>query len=224
MVAQVLLGQYSDAGVRPDQLSASDTCCFYMPVQWATPRSRWAAAVRKTSVPSPLQAALYLGVVAHYLEGSRYPVGGSGAVPRKLAAVVRAAGGACFVQARVSALTLTPAGRCAGVALEGIGGDTLTIAARDAVVSSVGALPSYQLLRPHAARLAGGPRACDAAIARLRATDVPSVAFIFLFVALDVSDQPAAERDDTSHNRWLYPSVDFTRAEKEVEASPPWSR
>ena len=58
-LGDVMLGQYSDAGVRPDLLST----------------------------------ALYLGVVSHYIEGSRYPIGGSGAIPRKMNNVIRAANG-----------------------------------------------------------------------------------------------------------------------------------
>jgi hypothetical protein len=44
---------------------------------------------------------------------------------------------------------------------------------------------------------------CDAAIERLKSTEELSVAFIFLFVALDTTGQPEEERDDSSHNRWL---------------------
>ena len=50
------------------------------------------------------------------------------------------------------------------------------------------------------------------------------VAFIFLFIALDTTGQPEEERDDSSHNRWLYPSTGFTAAEKRLEeADEPWS-
>eukprot|EP00750_Incisomonas_marina_P022304 INCI4963.1.p2 GENE.INCI4963.1~~INCI4963.1.p2 ORF type:complete len:629 (-),score=107.45 INCI4963.1:2815-4701(-) len=178
-LGSVLLGQYSDAGVRPDKLSA----------------------------------ALYMGVVAHYIGGSTYPVGGSGALPRKMNAVIRAAGGACFVQATVNGLLMSKTGRCEGVTVEG----GAEIRAK-CVVNSIGALPSFQMLRPHF------PKACDKAIKRLESTDEPSVAFIFLFIALDTTGQPEEERDDSSHNRWLYPSTGFTAAEKRLEeADEPWS-
>ncbi len=45
------------------------------------------------------------------------------------------------------------------------------------------------------------------------------MAFIFLFVGLDVSDQMEEERDDSSHNRWLYPGCGYTAMEKRVEAA-----
>ena len=75
------LGQYGDAGMRPDKCSAM----------------------------------MHLGVMAHYALGSVYPVGGSGAIPRKLNAVVLEAGGRSFVQARVRSLLLGADGACVGV-------------------------------------------------------------------------------------------------------------
>eukprot|EP01043_Picozoa_sp_COSAG02_P003501 COSAG02_NODE_86_length_39084_cov_17.815724_1_plen_609_part_00 len=176
LLGSVLLGQYSDAGVRPDKLSA----------------------------------LLFLGIVAHYLEGARYPVGGSGAMPRKMAAVVRAAGGATFMQANVSALHVS-GGQCMGVIVNGE-----TVVTAPVVVSSIGALQTYELLTPHLD--------VSREIASLRQGDEPSVAFVFLFCALDISAQPADERDHTSHNRWLYPGTNFTKAEKDFESGKPWSK
>lgn len=176
LLGSVLLGQYSDAGVRPDKLSA----------------------------------LLFLGIVAHYLEGARYPVGGSGAMPRKMAAVVRAAGGATFMQANVSALHVS-GGQCMGVTVNGE-----TVVTAPVVVSSIGALQTYELLTPHLD--------VSREIASLRQGDEPSVAFVFLFCALDISAQPVDERDHTSHNRWLYPGTNFTQAEKDFESGKPWSK
>lgn len=177
LLGSVMMGQYSDSGVRPDQLSST----------------------------------LFLGVIGHYINGSTYPVGGSGAVPRKMGAVVRAAGGACFVQAKVQGLLMS-GGRCQGVVLD----SGVEVRGR-CVVNSIGALPSMEMLRPHFPKKAGQ------AIQRLKATDEPSVAFIFLFIALDVSKQPAEERDNSSHNRWLYPSTGFSAAEAAIEAcQEPW--
>ena len=69
-LGSVLLGQYADAGVRPDKLCA----------------------------------ALYAGVFTHYINGSKYPAGGSGALPRKMNTVVRAAGTHINCCCRVSLL------------------------------------------------------------------------------------------------------------------------
>ena len=177
----VLLGQYGDAGVRPDKLSA----------------------------------ALFLGVVAHYLQGSRYPVGGSGALPLAMNAVVRAAGGVTFVQARVAALLpcANAPGRCAGVVLA----TGESIAGR-CVVSGIGAAPSFQLLRSVA------PRAAGAALARLRASHEYSTSFVFLFCAIDLTRLPAADAagvDRSAHNRWIYPHCDYIQMEKDYAATPP---
>ena len=64
--------------------------------------------------------------------------------------------------------------------------------------------------------------ASQGAITRLQDTDEPSVAFIFLFLGLDISQMPEGERDNSSHNRWLYPGTGFTQAEKDIDAGEPW--
>lgn len=38
--------------------------------------------------PDKLSAMMHMGVMSHYSEGAIYPIGGSGAIPRKLNAVV----------------------------------------------------------------------------------------------------------------------------------------
>jgi len=107
-LGSVCLGQYSDAGVRADELSTS----------------------------------LYLGVIAHYITGAKYPRGGSGAIPRKMNAVVRAAGGVSFTQAYAKHL-LVSNGKVTGVT---VNDNNVTIKA-PIVINSAGALPSYELLR-----------------------------------------------------------------------------
>lgn len=176
----VVLGQYGDAGVRPDKLSA----------------------------------ALFAGVVAHYINGSTYPIGGSGAIPRKLNAVIRAAGGCSFVQGRVTELLTEDGGsQCVGVKVNG----SVEIRASQ-VISGIGAIQSFSLLEKHR------PIECKSALANLRINHEYSVAFIFLFIALDITDQPEEDRDHSSHNRWIYPERNYTKMEKEIETSEPWSR
>jgi len=174
-LGSVCLGQYSDAGVRPDELST----------------------------------ALYLGVIAHYINGARYPIGGSGAIPRKMNAVIRAAGGVSFTQAYVNALVVENK-KVQGVV---VNKNNVSIRA-PIVINSAGALPSYELLSEHVN--------VDKQISSLKSTDKPSVAFIFLFVSLDITKQPEKERDETSHNRWIYPKGEFTAYEKELDDSEPW--
>lgn len=176
----VLLGQYGDAGMRPDKCSAM----------------------------------MHMGVMAHYCEGSVYPVGGSGAIPRKLNSVVLAAGGRSFVQARVQSLLVQPDGSCGGVRV-----NDMEVHAK-VTISSAGALRSYRdLLGPIPAMR---PLA-DAAVERIRATTELSVAFIFLFVGLDIPEDSDAHKDRRSHNTWIYPRPDYTQMEKEIDEAEPWS-
>ena len=44
-------------GASLESWASGDACCFYMPAQWTTPRSRWAAG-EKVCVPSPLSPSL----------------------------------------------------------------------------------------------------------------------------------------------------------------------
>ena len=133
-----------------------------------------------------LSAVMHLGVMAHYVNGSTYPVGGSGAMPRKMNTVVRAAGGCSFVMASVESL-LVKEGVAQGVVVREAGdeaGQGVKIYANDCVISSIGAVRSYKMLVPHI------PAAAKAAIARIRDGTEYSVAFIFLFCGLDISAQP----------------------------------
>jgi len=67
-------------------------------------------------------------------------------------------------------------------------------------------------------------RAASAAMGRIAQTTELTVSFIFLFVGLDLSSQPEAERDERGHNTWIYPSTDHTAMEKAIEAGEPWSQ
>ena len=66
----------------------------------------------------------------------------SGAIPRKLNRTIRHAGGSSFVHAHVDSL-LVENNQCVGVVVQGE-----AIQSKH-VVSSIGALPSYELLLPH---------------------------------------------------------------------------
>jgi all-trans-retinol 13,14-reductase len=61
-------------------------------------------------------------------------------------------------------------------------------------------------------------------IKNLKSTEELSVSYIFLFVALDITNQPITERDHTSHNRWVDPCRDFTQMEKNIENNSSWSQ
>jgi all-trans-retinol 13,14-reductase len=210
-LGMVVLGQYGDAGMRPDKASA----------------------------------LIQLGVMLHYEKGSTYPRGGSGAIPRKLNNVIRAAGGSAFVHARVSSLLFHqdsqqggggPAAaqskKAAAPRVRGVRVNGETDVLAKAVVSGIGVGRTYRDLLATASdaraaalaqaplqRIYGSPADCEL-----------SVAFIFLFVGIDITDQPPSERDGRSHNTWIYPDFPnheldgFTNMEQRIEASQPWSR
>ena len=178
--------------------------------------------------PDQCSAMMHLGVMAHYANGSCYPVGGSGAIPRKLNATVIAGGGRSFVQARVEGLLLDGSGSACGVRLTPTvkGGAPLEVRAK-VVISGTGALRSYRdFLLPLKPQL--GPPAASmssAAVRRIEEATTLSVAFIFLFIGLDIpEDAPDDVRTDTrSHNTWIYPKQHYTEMEQEIEAAPPWT-
>ncbi|GMI01682.1 hypothetical protein TrST_g10383 [Triparma strigata] len=200
-LGMVILGQYGDAGMRPDKASS----------------------------------LIQLGVMLHYMEGSTYPKGGSGAIPRKLNNVIMAAGGKSFVHARVTELLFNGSGSptCIGVRVNGV-----TDVFAKTVVSGIGVGRTYRDL----VATSSDKRISTAAAQPLERiykspdTCENSVAFIFLFVGLDVSGQPEEERDDRNHNTWIYPDFPdskldgFTNMEQRVYgkdgevAGEPWSR
>ena len=158
--------------------------------------------------PDKCSAAMHLGVMSHYIDGAVYPDGGSGAIPRKLNNVIRAAGGRSFVQARVSDL-IVKNGRCQGVVVNGINLEA------PIVVCGASSTVGYKLLSGHlpdlsSASLRNIDNACDA-----------SVCFSFLFISLDV---PQESSDNRSHNSWIYPRDDFTVMEQEIANSEPFTK
>ncbi|GMH48348.1 hypothetical protein TL16_g00272 [Triparma laevis f. inornata] len=199
-LGMVVLGQYGDAGMRPDKASA----------------------------------LIQLGVMLHYMEGSTYPRGGSGAIPRKLNNVILAAGGKSFVHARCTELLFNDSSTptCIGVKVNGV-----TDIFAKTIVSGIGVGRTYRdLIATHVdkrisamavqplERIYKKPENCE-----------NSVAFIFLFVGLDVTNQPSSERDDRNHNTWYYPDFPdgldgYTKMEQRVYgkdgegAGEPWSR
>jgi all-trans-retinol 13,14-reductase len=182
-----ILGQYPDAGMRPDKCSSM----------------------------------MHMGVMTHYINGSLYPNGGSGALPRKMNHVIRAAGGMSFVQSRVTSLLMgVGGGKCEGVVVDGTSDKGVEIRGR-LVVSGAGALRSYRDL---VSKVPTFKSRADAAVARIgRASDL-SCAFIFLFVGLDTTGQPDVEIDERNHNTWVYPEADYVRMEQRAEASEPWTQ
>ena len=158
--------------------------------------------------PDKCSAAMHLGVMSHYINGAVYPDGGSGAIPRKLNNVIRAAGGRSFVQARVTDLVVKN-GRCQGVVVNGIRVEA------PIVVCGASSIIGYGLLSNHL------PDSSAISMQNINDVCTTSVCFSFLFVALDV---PQDVVDKRSHNSWIYPRDDFTVMEEEISASEPFSK
>ena len=116
----------------------------------------------------------------------------SGEIPRKLNAVVLAGGGRSFTQATVESL-LMDGRKCIGVKVNGI-----DVKAK-IVVSGIGAYRSYEkLVKPLSDPYLS--KCATRAMERIEKTTELTVAFIFLFIGLDISGQPEEERDTRSHN------------------------
>ena len=110
---------------------------------------------------------------------------------------------------------------CIGVSVRGSDGVSVDVRGK-LVVSGIGAHRSYEkLIRPLSAP--DLQRKAEQAIARIEKTTELTVAFIFLFIGLDISEQPASERDERAHNTWIYPTCEYTKMEKKIESSAPWS-
>ena len=81
------------------------------------------------------------------------------------------------------------------------------------VISGIGVCRTYQkLVRPLSDQSLSLHAA--AAVTRIEKATELTVAFIFLFIGLDVSKQPESERDDRAHNTWIYPEVCVSRRSK----------
>jgi all-trans-retinol 13,14-reductase len=190
--------------------------------------------------PDKAASLIQLGVMLHYAEGSTYPRGGSGQIPRKLNNVIKAAGGNSFVHAKCTSLLFSDESATSNPVAKGVVvNGTTQIVAKEAVVSGIGVGRTYrdlmactsnkhvrQMAKLPLQRIYGKPENCEL-----------SVAFIFLFVGIDTTDMPKhVEPDVRNHNTWIYPDFPdgkldgYTEMEKRVfnpngeGAGEPWSR
>jgi all-trans-retinol 13,14-reductase len=90
--------------------------------------------------PSEASFFIHAGIVAHYLEGAFYPIGGPQVISRALIPTITRAGGRVFVNAAVSSFLIQD-GVCTGVVLE----SGLALSA-PVVVSGAGAHATQQVL------------------------------------------------------------------------------
>ncbi len=138
--------------------------------------------------PSQASFAMHAALVAHYLGGAYYPVGGSAAIAAGIAPQVEENGGHVAVSAEVASI-LVERGRAVGVRLAG--GEELRA---PVVISDAGVANTFGRLLPEAARPEPWVRA-------LR-TVTPSVSYLCLYLGFK---EPDAALGLKGTNLWLYP-------------------
>ncbi|MHB8418409.1 MAG: phytoene desaturase family protein [Myxococcales bacterium] len=137
--------------------------------------------------PACSSFAMHAGLVAHYLEGAHYPVGGAGVLAKAFAPVIEQAGGVLCHSAPVTEV-LVDRGRAAGVRVAS--GEELRC---DVVISDAGLANTFTHLVPaqHV------PRPIADALAQVR----PSVSFLCLYLGFEKDDEALGL---TGTNLWLY--------------------
>jgi all-trans-retinol 13,14-reductase len=140
--------------------------------------------------PSRSSFAMHASVVAHYLGGAWYPIGGASSIARAFAPVIEGAGGALCHSADVERVVVE-AGRAVGVRM--VDGRELRA---PLVISDAGVASTFGRLLPDSP-LPSSLRAS------LRATS-PSVGYACLYLGFKQTD---AELGLTGTNLWLYPDA-----------------
>jgi all-trans-retinol 13,14-reductase len=138
--------------------------------------------------PGQSSFAIHAAVVAHYLGGAYYPVGGAEAIARAFAPVIEQAGGVLCHSAEV-ARVLVEGGRAVGVALEGGKEYRAPVVVSDAgVANTFGKLVAKEHVPPP--------------LSRALATVPPSVGYLCLYLGLRETDAALGLRGT---NEWFYP-------------------
>jgi all-trans-retinol 13,14-reductase len=153
--------------------------------------------------PSQSSFAMHASVVAHYLGGAYFPVGGASAIARGIAPVIERAGGAIYVTAEVSSV-IVQGGRAVGVRMA----DGREIFA-PIVISDAGAANTFGRLVPHE----HVPRPLRDALG----TVGPSLGYVCLYVGLKHTDE---ELGLTGTNLWIYPGPDHDASLARFLADP----
>ncbi len=154
--------------------------------------------------PSRASWGIHALVVAHYLGGAGYPVGGSASIAAAIVPTIEGMGGRVVTRAPVDRI-LVERGRAVGVVLE----DGRTVRA-PVVISDAGAVLTAWRLMPEGAP---GRRALLAAVERIG----PSASHVCLHVGLDATDEALGlERA----NLWIYPQPDHDAAMARYRKDP----
>jgi all-trans-retinol 13,14-reductase len=152
--------------------------------------------------PEDSSFLIQAGIVAHYLGGAYYPVGGSQQISAALIPTIEAAGGKVFVKARVAGI-VCESGRAVGVTVQRVaasgevkeGVAATRIIARSGVISGAGAMVTSALVTPGALRAQLG---YDAMFASVGA----STSHVYAFVGMRGSGEELGLR---GANLWVLP-------------------
>ncbi len=160
--------------------------------------------------PGQSSFAMHAAVVAHYLEGASYPVGGAGQIAATVVPLIEAAGGAVLVGAEVGEI-LVREGRATGVRMAD--GRELR---GPIVISDAGLVNTFGRLLPKEV-------AASTAIGDAAAKVAPSAAHLCLYVGFK---RTAEELGLNGTNVWILPDADhdgsFARYLRNPEAPFPF--
>ncbi len=168
--------------------------------------------------PDQASFAVHAMVIAHYLDGASFPVGGAARIAETMADTVRAAGGLVLVSAEVRQLLLHRQ-RVVGVVMA----DGHRLEA-PVVISGIGIAQTLRLLPSDGATggdsAAAAAPAASAAAAALRQTAdaMPlSQCYLALNIGIEASN---AELDMHPANLWIHPSNDLVGNWQRYAAAP----
>jgi len=156
------------------------------------------------NTPAQASFAIHAMVIAHYLDGASYPVGGAPRIALTMADTVRAAGGSCLVGADVTAMVIEN-GRAIGVRMA----DGAVVGARR-VVSSIGIQQTLPML-------AGNETPETQALSAASGTLGPTQCYAVLNIGLNAEN---GELGIHPANVWAHPSNDLSANLQRYVANP----
>jgi phytoene dehydrogenase-like protein len=158
-------------------------------------------------LPSEASFFIHAGIVAHYLEGAYYPVGGPQVISRALIPTITGAGGKVFVNAPVASF-LIEGGVCCGVVLQ----NGLSLSA-PVVVSGAGVYATQQILNTNIAAVPSLPSILTPKHSGL----LGGVSHMYAFLGFEGD---SADLQLPSYNLWVLPSEDIDADSAEYYADP----
>ena len=150
---------------------------------------------------------IHAGIVAHYLDGAYYPIGGPQEISRALIPTIINAGGRVFVNAPVKSLQLEN-DRCTGVVLE----NGIQISA-PIVVSGAGVYATQKIVENTNTSEVHLP----AVLSNSRKCLLGGISHMYAFLAFD-GDAKALNLP--SYNLWVIPGEDITRDSAKYYENP----